>query len=508
MRFTSLIVELIRSRPGLVVCVVLLVQATIWLAVPTLLFSSPPGDVATVLAYGREYQVGSALGPPLPFWLADLAFRAAGNHIVGVYLLAQLCFVATFGLLYQIGRATVGGPHAVLAVLLTMAIITFGWPGIEFGPRVMAQPLWAWALLATWHIVGQRRRGGWFALSLAAGLLLLTTRDAWWLLLSLAVFMLASVKGRRQLASFDPLYALLVIAALALPWLIWLLRAGGAASFVLPRKVDLAGLQTVAVNASWLFAFLILSTAAAALLVAMNSRWFDRVRHSRPAGPTISRAGVDPLAKQFVYGFAIAIPVLSALLGAITEPPAVSGGPGVALTMIGLAAVVASGDVIALRRQRTLRMVWAVAIALPALLAFLYVTVVPWIGRVGTSSTLPAATVARFFSESFERRTGRPLPAVAGEPDVAMLVAMGPSRPHLLLDATPERTPWISAERFAETGGVVVWRATDTAGAPPPDLARRFPGLVPEVPRTFEYLLQGRQTPPRLGWAIVRPKTP
>ena len=91
MRFTSLIIELIRARPRLVVWLVVLFQAALWLIVPLVLYRSPPGDIATVLAYGREYQVGTDLGPPLAFWLADIAFRLAGNHIFGVYLLAQLC---------------------------------------------------------------------------------------------------------------------------------------------------------------------------------------------------------------------------------------------------------------------------------------------------------------------------------------------------------------------------------------------------------------------------------
>ena len=95
MRFTSLIIELIRARPRLVVWLVVLFQAALWLILPLVLYRSPPGDIATVLAYGREYQVGTDLGPPLAFWLADIAFRAAGNHVIGVYLLAQLCGVAT-----------------------------------------------------------------------------------------------------------------------------------------------------------------------------------------------------------------------------------------------------------------------------------------------------------------------------------------------------------------------------------------------------------------------------
>jgi hypothetical protein len=108
MRFTSLVVELIRARPRLVVWLVALAQAALWLLVSMLLYRSPPGDLATVLAFGREYQVGTDLGPPLSFWLADIAFRAAGNHMFGVYVLAELCSIATFWTLYLLGRAIVG----------------------------------------------------------------------------------------------------------------------------------------------------------------------------------------------------------------------------------------------------------------------------------------------------------------------------------------------------------------------------------------------------------------
>src|ERR1700733_7275046 len=129
MRFTSLIIELIRARPRLVVWIVVLLQAALWLVVALLLYRSPPGELATVLAYGREYQVGTDLGPPLAFWLADIAFRAAGNHMFGVYLLAQLCSVVTFLSLYRLARAIVGGQQAVLAVLLTLTVVVFASPG-------------------------------------------------------------------------------------------------------------------------------------------------------------------------------------------------------------------------------------------------------------------------------------------------------------------------------------------------------------------------------------------
>src|SRR4029079_1654962 len=112
MRFTSLVIELIRARPRLVVWLVISSQAALWLLVAMLFYRSPPDELATVLAFGREYQVGTVLGPPLAPWLADIAFRAAGNHMFGVYLLAQLCSIATFWTLDLLGRGIGSGQPA------------------------------------------------------------------------------------------------------------------------------------------------------------------------------------------------------------------------------------------------------------------------------------------------------------------------------------------------------------------------------------------------------------
>src|ERR1700746_1284626 len=194
-----------------------------------------------MIAFGREYQVGTDLGPPLAFWLADIAYRAAGNHMFGVYLLAQLCSIATFWVLYSLARSIVGGQQAVLVVLLTMTAPAFASPSLEFGPLVAARPLWALLLFHSWQIIGQNRRNVWFAWSIEAGLLLLTTSAAFGLLLLIAGFALASPEGRRTLRSFDPLFALLVIAVLALPYLVWLIRANEVSLPPFPAFSELSG---------------------------------------------------------------------------------------------------------------------------------------------------------------------------------------------------------------------------------------------------------------------------
>jgi hypothetical protein len=502
MRFTSLIIELIRARPRLVVWLVVLFQAALWLIVPLLLYRSPPGELATVLAYGREYQVGTDLGPPLAFWLADIAFRAAGNHMFGVYLLAQLCAIATFGTLYLLARAIVGGQQAVLAVLLTTTVVTFSSPGVEFGPLVLARPLWALLLLHSWQLIGQGRRNAWFAWSIEAGLLLLTTSAAFGLLLLVAGFALATLRGRRTLMSFDPLFALLVIIVLVLPYLVWLIRAD---TLALPQWPAIAELSARVLHWAALLGGLLFAVSGIVVLVVLNSGWFGP---NPEEAPIIFRPPVDPLARNFVYFFAIAPALAGSLISGLFNFDGVAGGAGIALLMSGLAVIVATGDLVHLRRQRVLRSVWAAAIVAPALAITAATLFLPWTGSAEVATSLPATAIAHFFDDSFERRTNQRLPAVAGDAQLATLISLDGARPHLYLDAAPERTPWLNLAKFNQTGGVVVWRASDTVGTPPPDIAQRFPGLVPEVPRAFEWFVTGRQPLLRIGWAIVRPKPP
>ncbi len=383
-----------------------------------------------------------------------------------------------------------------------MTVVAFSSPGVEFGPLVLARPLWALLLLHSWQIIGQNRRSAWFAWSIEAGLLLLTTSAAIGLLLLIVGFAVATVRGRRTLMSLDPLYALLVIIVLALPWLIWLLRAD---VLTMPPWPAIDDLSARALHWGSLLGGLVLAMSAIVLLVVLNSGWFAR---NAEEAPIIYRPPVDPLARQFVYCFAIGPALLGSLVAGLFNLERISGGPGVALLMSGLAAIVATGDLVYLRRQRLLRSLWAAAIAAPAFVAIAATLFLPWTGSNEVSTALPAKAIARFFGDSFERRTNQRLRAVAGDPQLASFITMDAGRPHLLLDATPERTPWLSVAKFNETGGVVVWRAADTSGAPPPELAQRFPGLVPEVPRAFEWMVNGRQPLLRVGWAIVRPKAP
>ena len=96
-----------------------------------------------------------------------MAFRIAGSF--GLYALAQACIVLTYWAVFALGRGIVGTRHAILAVLLMVGIAAFAVPSPDFGPAVLAAPLWALGLLFYWRAVGEGRRGYWFLLALDLG---------------------------------------------------------------------------------------------------------------------------------------------------------------------------------------------------------------------------------------------------------------------------------------------------------------------------------------------------
>jgi hypothetical protein len=138
----------LRTRPRLLLWTMAILQAVLWTVVPALFYASPPGQLPLLLAIGHEFEFGTEFGPPLAFWLAEIAYRALG--MTGVYLLSQICIVVTLWAVFALGRTVVGAQHAVIAVMLMAGIAVFSVPTPEFGPAILATPLWALILLHWW----------------------------------------------------------------------------------------------------------------------------------------------------------------------------------------------------------------------------------------------------------------------------------------------------------------------------------------------------------------------
>jgi hypothetical protein len=500
MHYVSLLVEFLRGRPGVVFWTVALSQAALWTLIPALFYSAPPGDVPMLLAIGREFVLGSYLGPPLAFLLGEIAYRLAGSF--GLYALAQACIVVTYWAIFTLGRTIVGTRHAVLAVLLMVGIAAFTVPTPNFGPAILAAPLWALGLLYYWRAVGEDKRGYWLLLALDLGLLLLASYVGLILLVLVIVFTLSTERGRSAAWHPEMWIATLLLCIVVVPHAVW---------FSFGRSLVMEGIDESVTTAGrlppgmWLLFALVLTHLGLALLVILTSGW---PRHPRERAPEIDRSPIDPFARIFVYVFAV-VPGLMAIAVALASGrlgPFDRSAPLVVLS--GLAVIVAAGDKILLYRERLVSSAWLGLLVAPAVSR----------ARAGDISMgirrRPQNCPARIcrgplYSDIYQRRTGNPLTYISGDPRIAPLIALAaPSRPHLYFAWAPQRSPWTNAADVRARGGILVWPAADNSGTPPQTLKVQFPDMVAEVPRSFPRAVQGMLPLIRLGWSMQRPQAP
>ena len=498
MHYVSLIIEFLRGRPRVVFWGVALAQAALWTLIPSLFYSAPPGDVPILLAIGHELVLGSYLGPPLAFWFGEIAFRLAGAF--GLYALAQACIVVTYWAVFNLSRAVVGTRHAVLAVLLMVGIAVFTVPSVAFGPPVLAAPFWALALMHYWRAIGEDKRGNWFLLGIDLGLLLLADYVGLILVVLVLVFTLVTARGRRALTQPEPWLALLLLAIVVLPHAWWLYGA---------RDLVLSGLRDsyTAIGALpavlWLAGVLVLAHLGLLLMVVLAGGW-PRKRNERP--PEIDRNPVEPFARGYVYAFALAPALVALALTLASQRLGPMNNVAPLLVLSGLAVIVAAGNRVLLYRERLASSAWIGLLVAPPVLTVLGLAFLPWIVSLDPQVAQPANREGHFFADTYQRRTGKPLQYVTGDPRVAPLIALGAaSRPHVYFAWDAVRSPWATAADLRAHGGVIVWVATDRRGAPPAGLKAQFPDMVPEVPRGFARSMQGFLPLIRLGWAVIRP---
>ena len=155
----------------------------------------------------------------------------------------------------------------------------------------------------------------------------------------------------------------------------------------------------------------------------------------RASAPAVERVPVEPFAKNFVYFFALAPAFVATLLAVLLGRPAPVGGAAPMVVLSGLAVIVAAGDMIRLYRQRTSALVWLGLLVVPPAVIVAATVTLPWTAAVDLEVSKPANAMGQFFTETFRRRTGKPLAIVIGDVRTAGLVAFAsPDRPSLYVD--------------------------------------------------------------------------
>ena len=379
--------------------------------------------------------------------------------------------IVTYWAVFQLGALTVGERHAALATLLMAGVTMLSVPSPDFGPAILSMPLWALALLHFWRAIGLDQRGYWYALAIDIGLLLLTTYMGLILFGLLFVFAFVTGRGTKQLRTMHPWLAGLIVVVMLFPHLVWIDQASGVAWPTLSQALSAEAISKNLYSWLRLLGILFVSHAGLIILVAVASN-LTRVRNAPAA--IVARPGVEPFARSFVYFFAIVPPLVVTSVAVV-----INQATPVALAPLIVLSGPRGGDggrrphphpSSAHHRSLSGRR----SLLLPPAIAAFAIVVVPWTG-IDLRINQPSIAMTQFLSESFERRTGTPLKVVGGDTRLASLLALlAPSRPVIFVDDKPDRP--VTRKDIDAKGAIVVWLATDTAGAPPPAIKREFPG--------------------------------
>jgi hypothetical protein len=499
----SLLVEGLRARPSFFVAISLVAHAfvwtlTLWLADPT-----PHPKIAIGLALGREWQIGYADAPPLAPWLLEMAYNAGG--IFAAYALGPLAVALAGWLVFAFARSVVGDRQGALATFLLVGVHPVAFPVGAFDSDLLQMPLIALAVLAWWRAVGERHRTSWFAFALALSGLAYAGIQGLFVLAALAGLTVANAAGRSVFRSHETLLAavaaLFVFTLFLTPRLIWL----GAHGFAGVVQGVAGGVDPAALSGAYGLAFTaVLGHIGLIVLVALASRLAAPDRETAPGF-------VRPPLDRFGKAAAIVLALLPAVAAGVTAYvtgwrfPIDAAAPLVLYS--GLLVVVLAETVIRIHRQRAVTVAALTLLFLPPALELANSLAAPLVGGGGRATNWPAREIARYVTDIFATRTGKPLAIVVGDARTASAIAIASAtRPRAFLDVDPARAPWIDADALKAAGAVVVWPISGPDSAPPAGLVARLPPFTPEAPLSFNWLRSGGLDPVRLGWAIVPPE--
>jgi len=493
------LIEAVERRPGRVFAAFLALHAAVWTALPALLYFNLPLDVIEAMTYGREWQLGYDKLPPLPWYLAEIAWRATGLD-ASLYALSQAAVIVTFIAVWLTARPLVGALGALASVLIIDGMHYLNLSAVKFNHNVIEMPLWA---LAGFALHAALRRGQvryWILLGVAVGL-------GWWakyfvviLAAPLALFLLADPDARRSLARPGPWIAALVALAVMAPNLYWLVEHGtqpfgyaearaAAPSGALDHLVHPFGF----IGAQALYLLPALLIALPLFLPAVKPA-------PRPAIDGFDRRiltllAVGPGATLFAF---------SLVTGRATN--AMWGFPlwlFLGLWMVAFAPA-------ALERARLVRLgtAWAVVFAIFIAAFCADYLVLPYFDHRYRAAFFPGDRLSAAITQRYAEATGaKPAYIIASMWDggnVAHYSAQRP-QPRVLVDAAPAHAPWIDLADLRARGAVLVWTDRDPRMIPP-YLAAAAPGAKIGAPFDLPYH-RGDGTV-HVGWAILPPRAP
>ncbi|MDO5769399.1 MAG: glycosyltransferase family 39 protein [Psychrobacter sp.] len=459
-----------------ILIVFLTVYFIIWSVAPALLASSVPLDVSEGISWGSEWQWGYYKHPPLSSWILYSFYNLFGR--IGPYLLSQLSVMATMVLVYFLACKLMSHQRALLASVLTLGVVYYSYPSLEFNHNVAQFPIWAGLSLLFYHCINDNRYRDWVAFGIVGGLGMLTKYSVIFLLLPMALYLIFP-RQWRLLKSPKPWLSALIMLAVFSPHLYWLLEYDWLPfSYISSRAHDSNEVSAVSAHFSGLgFTFSQAVAHLPLLIMAVLSRKHLSISSTqfkawlKPSQSFANLKSATAITSHddahhnlgLIYYLWLAplilLIVLSLVLGLGLRD--MWGMPMWSLSAIVLVSAIKSDAISALvpKLSRYL-MIW---LGLVTLLMITYLAFGQQIRGKPSRMDWPAQTLTAQAEQTWQSISTCPLDSVSGDRWLSALVVINSPDPwpSQMISGAAINSPWMSLERLQQKGTLVMHEPKD-----------------------------------------------
>ena len=490
-------VEAMERRPRAVFAGFLALHAVVWTALPSLIYFNLPLDVIEAMTYGREWQLGYDKLPPLPWFLAEIAYRATGTDD-SLYALSQAAVIVAFIAVWMTARPLVGTLGALAAVLIIDGLHYLNLSAVKFNHNIVEMPLWALAGFAFHAGLRQGKLRHWILLGIALGL-------AWWakyfvviLATPLALFLLLDPQARRRLAGPGPWIAAVATLVVVAPNLYWLVQHGSHPfGYAQARAAAPGGALDHLVHPAEFVGGQIFALIPA-LLIAVPLFWPRPKVERREQPDAFDRRIVSLMA----FGPAFTLFAFSLITGRATS--AMWGFP--LWLFVGLWIVVFAPAALDRARFARIGVLWAIVFVSFVVAFAADYLVLPRYDHRYRAAFFPGDLLSAAITQRFEAATGKEpayiIGSMWGGGNVAHYSSERP-QPRVLIDGFHDQAPWIDLADLRARGAAVVWTEGDP-NVMPGNLAAAAPGA--QIGAPFDLPYHRGDGAVHVGWAILPPQ--
>jgi len=488
-----------RRRPGRVLAAVPVLHLVAWTLIPALICPNLQLDLLEDLALGKEWQLGYWKHPPLPWWAADLIYRATGQ-LDAIYVLGPLAAVLCFYAVWRLAREVTDELTALIAVIALEGIHFYNFSVVKFAHDQIQLPFWAFTGLFFYRALVRGRLLDW---ALAGAFL----AGAFWskyaafaLAATLGLFLLFDPVARRAWRTPGPWVMAAAFAIVIAPNAWWLVTNDFMPFHYVDERARTAArwYMYVVYPLQWAGSQALLLVPAFALLALLYRRGGVRTPAAADERATFNRHYVTALA----LGPFLVTTVVAAMLGRLAI--AMWGYPLWSFAPLALLVWLRPSDA-AQQLRRFAAGAIAVLIAVPLIYAAVEIGEPFWRDRP-KATQFPGQVMADAITRAWRETYGTPVVYAGGtEFTVNNLAVYSADRPHVLPHGDPKLAPWVDMNDLRRRGAVFVWEEGDPR-ARPDDWRETFQELDIQPA-----LVLARQTwhpvaPVRVIYAFVPPR--